>query len=129
MALGFIGVYTGVFALARVGWTTITRITTAAAEVEEEAFKPNSLDDISARDDELGRLARIFKHMAIEVFAREERLKLQVSELKIEVDRAKKAVQVAEIVDTDFFQELAAKAKEMRAKAKHLHGRAGAALE
>ncbi len=44
------------------------------------------------------------------------RLKQQVQELRIEVDQGKRARQVAEITDTDYFEQLREKAEEIRRK-------------
>ncbi len=55
--------------------------------------------------------------MVREVYAREESLKRQVAELRIEIDEAKKAQQVAEITDTDYFQQLRQKALDFRKRA------------
>jgi hypothetical protein len=52
--------------------------------------------------------------MVREVYAREESLKRQVAELRIEIDEVKKAQQVAEITDTDYFQRLQEKAQAFR---------------
>jgi hypothetical protein len=54
--------------------------------------------------------------MAREVAAREEQLKQQIQVLSIEIDQAKKTRQVSEITDTEYFQELRRKAKELRLK-------------
>jgi len=50
-----------------------------------------------------------------EVYAREQHLKQQVAELRIEIDKAKQARQVAEITESDYFQDLQRKARELRA--------------
>jgi len=86
----------------------------AAAAVENGVFDSGSLTNVGGRDDELGRLARVFQRMALEIQAREERLKQQIQELRIEIDEVKKVRQVAEITETDYFQELREKAKELR---------------
>lgn len=52
----------------------VARLTDAAVAVENGAFDPASLEDITRSDSALGRLARVFQHMAREVFAREQRL-------------------------------------------------------
>src|SRR4030095_260601 len=52
-------------------------VTLAAAEVEEGAFQSETLSEVTSREDELGRLARVFERMAREVQAREQRLKQQ----------------------------------------------------
>ena len=94
----------------------IKAISGAARILEEEGsiFEPESLDKVSKRGDELGQLSRVFTRMAIEVQAREARLKAQVEELKIEIDIAKQQRQVEEITETDFFQNLQSQAKEVR---------------
>jgi GAF domain-containing protein len=51
---------------------------------------------------------------AQEVQARESQLKAQIQELRIEIDEIKRAKQVDEIVDTDYFQRLSAQARRMR---------------
>jgi DNA-binding response OmpR family regulator len=95
---------------------TVARVTEAAAAVEAGAFAPASLEDVAARRDALGRLARVFQRMAREVRAREERLQQQVQELRIQIDEGKKAREVAEITETDYFRTLQEKARRLRAK-------------
>jgi GAF domain-containing protein len=51
---------------------------------------------------------------AIQVRQRESILKQQISELQIEIDEVKKARQVAEITETDYFRELSQKAQRLR---------------
>jgi hypothetical protein len=53
---------------------------------------------------------------AIRVRQRESTLKQQITELQIEIDEAKKARQVAEITETDYFRELSQKAQRLREK-------------
>jgi len=78
----------------------------AAAAVEENRFEPSTLDQLSKRDDALGQLARVFQKMAREVRLREEKLKQQVTELKIALDETRQKKKVAEITDTDYFRSL-----------------------
>ena len=63
--------------------------------------------------------------MAVQVEAREKKLKQEVTQLRIEIDEAKRAKEVAEIADTDYFRDLQKKAREQRGKPKyeypHLH--------
>ena len=95
----------------------VASLTDAAAAVEAGAFDPGCLADVAQRADELGQLARVFQSMAREVYAREQRLKQQLQELRIEIDEVKKAQQVAEITETDYFRELSEKAQRLRARA------------
>lgn len=52
--------------------------------------------------------------VAVAAYAREQRLEQQIEELRIEVDEARKARQVAEITETDYFQRLQERARRMR---------------
>jgi DNA-binding response OmpR family regulator len=92
----------------------VERLTEAAAAVEAASFDPASLAVVATRDDALGRLARVFERMAREVQAREERLKQQVQELRIEVDQARQSQQVSKITGTSYFRELRGKAGDLR---------------
>lgn len=92
----------------------ILRVAQAAASIEAEKFAFDSLTPVAQRTDELGQLARVFQNMAKQVYVREQNLKKQVQELKIEIDEAKRQKQVGEIVETDFFQDLVGKAQTLR---------------
>ncbi len=89
-----------------------------AAAIEAGSFDDSSLDSIGKRQDEFGKLARVFQNMAREVFAREQRLKQEVQKLRIEIDEVKRQQQVDEIVETDFFRDLEAKARTIRDRGK-----------
>jgi len=54
--------------------------------------------------------------VALEAYIREQKLKEQIQELKIVIDEAKRAGQVAEITETEYFQNLREKAKSLRGK-------------
>jgi adenylate cyclase len=58
----------------------IEALTAAATLVEERKFDPKSLDSVTQRPDELGRLARVFSGMGQTVLAREEKLDTLVQE-------------------------------------------------
>ena len=92
----------------------VGRITAAAAAIESGVYEPESLNEVTQRSDALGQLARVFQSMMREVYAREQRLLQQVAALRIEIDETKKAREVAEIVNTDYFASLQQKAQEFR---------------
>ena len=96
----------------------VAHLTTAAAAVESGTLNPESLDEVSTRGDELGQLARVFQRMIREVKTREEQLKQQVQALRIKIDGAKKARQVAEITETEYFKTLRDQAAELRRRTK-----------
>ena len=92
----------------------VRHVIDAAMALEEERFDPADLETVATRDDALGVLARSFARMAGEVRAREERLRREVAELRIEIDEAKQAQRVAEITGSDYFQDLRGRAAELR---------------
>ncbi|HEU4322063.1 MAG TPA: HAMP domain-containing protein [Roseiflexaceae bacterium] len=67
--------------------------------------------------DETTTLAFAFQKMIDKVAAREQRLRQQVQDLKIEIDLSKQERQVAEITDTDYFRNLQVKARVLRSRA------------
>jgi two-component system, cell cycle response regulator len=92
----------------------VSRVTGAAAALEAGEAHLDDLAAVAARTDALGVLARRFVSMAREVQAREDKLREQVRELKIEIDHAHQARQVAEITETDFFRDLQSRANNLR---------------
>ncbi|HEV8529465.1 MAG TPA: response regulator [Actinomycetes bacterium] len=92
----------------------VGQVVVAAAAVEAGTFERTQLDGVASRDDALGQLARVFQQMATEVRAREQRLKREVRKLRIEIDEARAARQVAEITETEYFQDLQRKVSELR---------------
>ena len=89
-------------------------VTAAAVAIKANTFQPESLNEVAQRSDELGQLALVFQEMARQVYAREQQLKQQVQQLRIEIDQARKAREVAEITESDYFQQLLGKAEELR---------------
>ena len=121
--VAFLAAYAGVFLAAILLSGAITRslrkITGAAQALEQgEPFEPARLKAVESELDELGQLARVFSQMAVQVEAREKKLKQEVTQLRIEIDEAKRAKQVSEIADTDYFRDLQKKAREQRGKPK-----------
>jgi DNA-binding response OmpR family regulator len=92
----------------------VSKVTGAAEALEVGGFDPATLFDVAARSDALGVLARRFATMAAEVRAREERLRAEVLELRIEIDQARQAKRVSEITDTDFFRDLRSRSATLR---------------
>jgi adenylate cyclase len=107
------------FLLSRSITKPVRKLTGAARAIErEERFEPERIASVTKARDELAQLARVFSQMAVEVQAREDRLKRQVEELRIEIDEVKKAWHVAEITETEYFQHLQEHARKMRKRAK-----------
>ncbi|NJO21042.1 MAG: HAMP domain-containing protein [Spirulinaceae cyanobacterium RM2_2_10] len=59
----------------------IARFNQAASEIEAQAFDPESLDDIAARDDEVGEFARVFREMGLAIDDRQAMLDMQIRDL------------------------------------------------
>ncbi len=95
----------------------VSRLTLAAGSLEQGRYEPAGLAAEMRRRDDLGQLARVFDRMAQEVKSREERLRSEVQALRIEIDQSRKTHQVAEITETEYFQKLRAKARDLRKSA------------
>src|SRR5438270_11859668 len=96
----------------------VKQVTNAAAAIKANTFQPESLDEVARRGDELGQLALVFQEMARQVYAREQQLQQQVQQLRIEIDQERRASEVAEITESDYFQQLLGKAEELRNRIK-----------
>lgn len=82
---------------------------------------------LNASDQETGQLAPFDANLhqmmesfsslaaaALEAYIREQSLRHEIQQLRIEIDESRRQKQVSEIVDTDFFQELQTKARGLR---------------
>jgi DNA-binding response OmpR family regulator len=94
----------------------VGKVTAAAVAVESGSFAAEGLDEIARRPDALGNLARLFQRMAVEVAARQRRLEDQVHQLTIAIDEGKKAAQVDEITESDYFRNLQTRARHFSAR-------------
>ena len=92
----------------------VLKLTEAAGSVEKGEYDLRELDGLSKRPDEFGYLSRVIQKMADEIHGREQRLKKQVQELRIEIDKVSQAKDVAQIVETEYFKSLCEKAKKFR---------------
>lgn len=108
----------GIYLLARQVTRPLLIVAAAAAGVGEETFEDAQLVQVVERQDEIGLLARTVHKMAQDVQARAQHLRQQVQELRIEIDETKRVRQVAEITESDYFQELRTRAKQMRQEKK-----------
>ena len=72
------------------------------------------------------RVGEVIQQMAREVRAREQRLRAEVTQLRIEIDEARKTKQVAEITETDYFRDLEKRVGALKERAR---GRRGDAKE
>ena len=113
LSVVLIGLVLGVLLSRRIT-TPVDAITRAARSLADGTFDPTSLDSAAQRSDELGDLARTFQTMGTEIVARERRLREQVQQLSVQIDRDKVASEVQEITESDYFQRLKSRSREMR---------------
>ena len=83
-------------------------------EVSEAELDDFQMAGVTRRGDELGQLAQTFEKMAQQVYKREQNLRRQVQELRVEIDGSQKMNQVSEITESEYFQNLKKRATELR---------------
>ncbi|MEH2002621.1 MAG: cache domain-containing protein [Nostoc sp.] len=118
----FVGVITAIIAL--LFGLSISRpihaLTTAAQALEHDDFDSHVLElhqnlaHFGHHQDDISQLVRVFLKMAEEVRMRDQRLKMEVQELQIEIDETKRASQVIEITENEHFQHLEKKIQKLR---------------
>ena len=93
----------------------ISALTGIAQEISEGDYEQDltPLSDTRFKD-EITTLASVFDHMVDKVAEREESLKQKVASLQIIIDEGKRDQQVAEMTESDFFQDLKQKAEDLR---------------
>lgn len=111
------GLAVSAFLASRVTAPIVSLTTAASAVARGDYDLPPSLAKAARREDEIGQLANVFQDMASQVHARQRKLESQVQELKIEIDRARLASEVARITGADYFKRLRDKAQELRKEA------------
>lgn len=102
-------------------WLTrpLKRLTKATAQIADGKYDVELGTIIDSRfPDELATLASSFDVMADKVRVREQTLTAEVTRLKVEIDSKKKEAAVSEILESDFFAGIAAKANQMRSRMK-----------
>ncbi|MBL7184337.1 MAG: HAMP domain-containing protein, partial [Anaerolineae bacterium] len=118
-AITYAALFVLVFLISRGLTRPIIALTTVAERVAEGDYGQSvSAVYSGALRDEVSTLAQVFEMMIGKVRQREESLKRQVQELRIEIDQTKKAKQVAEITETEYFHELREHAAMMRKRSK-----------
>jgi Protein of unknown function (DUF3365) len=105
--------------LRRVVVLPVVHIARLAQLISSDALTPESTElapvkALANRSDEIGATAAVLQKMASEIYAREQKLKMEVKALRIQVDWDKQAKQVEEITESDYFQNLQKRIREMR---------------
>ncbi|WP_019503878.1 cache and HAMP domain-containing protein [Pleurocapsa sp. PCC 7319] len=92
----------------------IKELSVMAEAIEQDSFEFDRLLKLANNQNDIGRLVRIFIHMAHRVKAKEQRLKQKVVQLNFEIDEVKRERQVAAVTGTEYFQQLQQKAQRLR---------------
>jgi HAMP domain-containing protein len=119
VTLAFVVSYAILFAVVYFATQTVARpvevLSQVARRVGSGDYTQRFTRSMAARYiDEFDVLAETFNEMVAQVDQREQSLRREVAELRIEINEAKRQKNVEEVVDTEFFRELQAKAQQMR---------------
>jgi methyl-accepting chemotaxis protein len=104
-ALAFLGLALVIFILTGQVTRSLKDLNTATANIAEGDYEKVELKG-GLFDDEVRSLARVFNDMAEKVYKREVKLVENAQKMKIFIDEDRKAAELAEIVESDFFREL-----------------------
>ncbi len=114
-AITYLSLFVMVFLISSMMTRPIVALTNMAERIGEGDYEQDFSTLTAGRfPDEISTLAEVFAIMVEKVYQREQTLRRQVEELRIEIDVAKREKQVKEVVESEFFQELQAKARERR---------------
>ncbi|NWF70984.1 MAG: hypothetical protein HXY40_18010 [Chloroflexi bacterium] len=122
--LAYVVLFGLVYVLAGALTNPLRKLASIAKLVGEGQYEKANFSELTPSTgypDEIDQLGGVLADMTQKVYRREETLKQQVKELKIEIDQVKAKQQIKEIVETEFFDAIAAKARNMRQR----HARAG----
>lgn len=99
-------------------WITrpMIRLNHAAKNVEDMSFDPATIQDITARQDEVGELAKVFEDMAIAIGAREQSLADQIAALQDQNSQIQKSRTHVKSDEMAYLQALQRKAQDVREK-------------
>ncbi|WP_207458369.1 SpoIIE family protein phosphatase [Azospirillum sp. SYSU D00513] len=114
LVLGLLVLAAGIVAtvrFSRLQMAPIERLSEAVAEAEAGRFNPFRLNEAMERSDEFGRLARVFRGMAMEAAAREETLDAQLLMRTVELEGKTERLGAAETLIEE--EQRAARAVQM----------------
>ncbi|UKO95883.1 HAMP domain-containing protein [Nostoc sp. UHCC 0870] len=95
----------------------IHALTAAAKALENEDFNQEAhgtLIKVSHSQDDIGQLVRVYLDMSKKVRMRNQDLKMQVQELRIEIDEGKRAKYVEEITGNEHFENIQKKIQKLK---------------
>jgi hypothetical protein len=115
----YLGIFAVVWVITQFLNRPIQRVTMAARDIAEGEYdrgltrlRESGLN--FGTTDEVDILSSSFAGMVNKIYQREQTLKKQVEELRIEIDESKQRKQVSEITDTAFFQDLKTRVRSLR---------------
>ncbi len=96
----------------------LSQLREVAGQVSMGDYSQDVTRLIGPRKDEIGAFSEAFNLMVTMIEAREANLRARVQQLQIEIDEARKAQQVSEITESEYFQALREKARALRERRK-----------
>ncbi|MGK7927791.1 MAG: cyclic nucleotide-binding domain-containing protein, partial [Spirulina sp.] len=94
----------------------IDLLNVAALDIEAERFEPQTLNSITSRPDEVGKLARIFQNMGRVISSNQTSLKEQMQDLETQMAAAKRQQTREKRYDTGAIQALLARSRQTRSR-------------
>lgn len=91
-------------------------LTRYAERVAAGDYTPAKIPQVSFLKDEISTLSEVFETMVSKVREREQALTMRVKELEISIDEVRKAKQVEEIVESEFFTNLKDQVRDLKAR-------------
>lgn len=113
-AITYVILFLLVFLISRAVTSPIRKLTRSAEKISEGDYDQDFSQTHQRFTDEISTLTAVFGVMVGKIYQREQSLRQQVEQLKIEIDDVKRQHQIEEIADTDFFKSLQVKARLMR---------------
>ena len=111
----FLSIVLAIVLARSVAWPVL-RLTDSAQKIQEEKWDEANLNELakSGGNDEVARLSRVFASMASNVHSREIKMRQEIKNLQIVIEESKVKEEVSRITESEFFQDLAERAKKMR---------------
>lgn len=114
-AITYVILFILVYLISRFFTRPIVNLTSIAERIGEGDYHQDlSILRKEHFPDEIDKLAEVFEIMVGKVQQREQNLKRQVAQLRIEIDDAKRQRDVKKIIETDMFADLQSKAEAIR---------------
>ncbi|NDJ35712.1 MAG: HAMP domain-containing protein [Chloroflexi bacterium] len=115
IVIGYVSLIVAALGFSMLFTRPIKELASAAERIGEGDYDQDIANaSIGPASDELTTLSHVFEIMVDKVREREQKLRREVEELRIIVDKSKVDEQVESIVENEFFQELQTRARDLR---------------